>query len=67
MSLKEIIEREDQRMEVKLVIDGKEVVLQPDGETKQFYKYKEPGGQVTGEDGKVPIMAKVYVHRQWKS
>lgn len=67
--LKEIIEREEQGMvkEVKLVVDGKEFVLQPDGDTKQFFKFKEPGGQVTGEDGKVPVMAKVYIHRDFKA
>ncbi len=53
-------------MDVKVVIDGAEVALVPDGETKQFERFKEPGGFPAGEDGKSPLLVKVYVRKGWK-
>lgn len=53
--------------EVKVMVDGKEVALVPDGDTKQFDKFKEPGGLTGGGgDGKSPLMAKVYVKKGWQ-
>ncbi len=52
-------------MNVKLIIDGKEVALAPDGDTKQFSRFKEPK-LPAGEDGKSPLLAKVYIKKGWE-
>ena len=49
-------------MEVKLVIDGKEVQLVPNGQSKNYDKFKEPDSK----SGERPLIASVYVKPGWK-
>ncbi len=49
-------------MEIKLVIDGVEVNLEPNGKSKTYEKFKEPDG--LGEEK--PLIASVYVKTGWK-
>jgi len=46
---------------VTLVIDGQEIELVPNGESKNFEKFKEPD-TVKGD-----IIANAYIKRDWKA
>ncbi|KKK63281.1 hypothetical protein LCGC14_2995880 [marine sediment metagenome] len=49
-------------MEVKLVIDGEEIVLEPNGDSKRYNKFKEP--PTNGEERS--LMVTVYVAKDRK-
>ncbi len=53
--------------EVKLVIDGEEVILEQNGGSRRgtYEKYKEPAAYSQGT-GKTPLIATVYVKPGWK-
>ena len=56
----DMVEESRELLEVKLVIDDQEVTLVPNGESKNFAKFKEPEA-VKGE-----IIASIYVKLGWK-
>lgn len=68
-TLKKLIEENEKgenTVDIKLTINGKEVPLVPDGDSKQFDRFKEPTGLPGGcGDGKSPLMAKVYIKKGW--
>lgn len=49
-------------MEIKLVIDGVEIELVFNGESKTYRKFKEP--DLPGEEK--PLIVSVYVQKGWK-
>lgn len=50
-------------MQVKLVIDGVEVQLEPNGKSRNFEKFKEPNSAGNGDR---PLIVSVYVKPGWK-
>lgn len=49
-------------MEVKLVIDGKEIPLIPNGESKNYQKFCEPDMEL-GPEGEKPLIVSVHRHK----
>ena len=54
--------------EVKLVIDGEEVMLEQNGNSRRgtYEKYKEPEEYSSQGTGEAPLIATVYVKPGWK-
>ena len=48
-------------MKIKLVIDGKEIELVPNGNSKNYLKFKEP----EAGNGDKPLIVSVYVRPGW--
>jgi len=54
--------------EVKVVIDGEEVILEKNGKSRNgtYEKYKEPEPYASGGPGKAPLIVTVYRKPKWK-
>ena len=54
--------------EVKVVIDGEEVILEKNGKSRNgtYEKYKEPEPYASGGPGKTPLIVTVYRKPKWK-
>ena len=54
--------------EVKLVIDGEEVILRLSGNSRRgtYEKYKEPEEYSSQGTGETPLIATVYLKPGWK-
>lgn len=54
--------------EVKVVIDGEEVILEPNGKSRNgtYEKYKEPELYASMGTGETPLIVTVYRKPGWK-
>jgi len=50
------LQQEEEKMEVKVIIDDREIKLEPNGESKNFLKFKNP-------DKETDVIANVYVKK----